>query len=85
MDRENTLNALSTLRGNQRVTDENPEEKFDVLHRYCKDLTDLARREKLDPVIGRDDEIRRALQVLSRRLKNNPILIGEAGTGKTAT
>lgn len=84
VDRENILSALAVLRGTQRVTDENPEQKFDVLNRFCRDLTELARREKLDPVIGRDEEIRRALQVLSRRLKNNPILIGEAGTGKTA-
>ncbi|MBN2531424.1 MAG: ATP-dependent chaperone ClpB [Spirochaetales bacterium] len=78
------LEALRSIRGNQRVTDENPENKYQVLDRYCRDLTALARREKLDPVIGRDDEIRRIIQVLSRRTKNNPVLIGEPGVGKTA-
>ena len=78
------LKALTAVRGNQRVTDQNPEAKFQALERYAKDLTELARRGKLDPVIGRDDEIRRVIQVLSRRTKNNPVLIGEPGVGKTA-
>jgi ATP-dependent Clp protease ATP-binding subunit ClpB len=82
--RDGLLAALKALRGNQRVTDQNPEEKYQVLERYCRDLTALARREKLDPVIGRDEEIRRVMQVLSRRTKNNPVLIGEPGVGKTA-
>jgi ATP-dependent Clp protease ATP-binding subunit ClpB len=81
---EAILRTLKDLRGNQKVTDQNPEGKYQVLERYCKDLTDLARREKLDPVIGRDEEIRRLMQVLSRRTKNNPVLIGEPGVGKTA-
>ena len=78
------LKALTAVRGSQRVTDQNPEGKFQALERYAKDLTELARRGKLDPVIGRDDEIRRVVQVLSRRTKNNPVLIGEPGVGKTA-
>ncbi|MDR2470697.1 MAG: ATP-dependent chaperone ClpB [Treponema sp.] len=78
------LEALKGIRGNQRVTDQNPEEKYRVLEKYCRDLTALARQEKLDPVIGRDEEIRRCMQVLSRRTKNNPVLIGEPGVGKTA-
>ena len=78
------LKALSGVRGSQRVTDQNPEAKFQALTKYGKDLTDLARRGKLDPVIGRDEEIRRVVQVLSRRTKNNPVLIGEPGVGKTA-
>jgi ATP-dependent Clp protease ATP-binding subunit ClpB len=78
------LGALKQVRGNQRVTDQNPEGKYQVLERYCRDLTALARQEKIDPVIGRDEEIRRCMQVLSRRTKNNPILIGEPGVGKTA-
>ena len=78
------LGALKQVRGNARVTDQNPEEKYQVLDRYCRDLTALARQEKLDPVIGRDEEIRRCMQVLSRRTKNNPVLIGEPGVGKTA-
>ncbi|HEV2620251.1 MAG TPA: AAA family ATPase, partial [Acidobacteriaceae bacterium] len=78
------LKALSSVRGNQRVTDQNPEGKFQALEKYGKDLTDLARKGKLDPVIGRDEEIRRVVQVLSRRTKNNPVLIGEPGVGKTA-
>ncbi|MDR2942002.1 MAG: ATP-dependent chaperone ClpB [Treponema sp.] len=78
------LGALKQVRGNARVTDQNPEEKYQVLERYCRDLTALARQEKLDPVIGRDEEIRRCMQVLSRRTKNNPVLIGEPGVGKTA-
>src|SRR5690348_6307165 len=78
------LKALVAIRGNQRVTDQNPEEKYQALQRYSKDLTELARKGKLDPVIGRDEEIRRVVQVLSRRTKNNPVLIGEPGVGKTA-
>src|SRR5947209_12784021 len=76
--------ALVEVRGTQRVTDQNPEEKYQALQRYSRDLTDLARRGKLDPVIGRDEEIRRVIQVLSRRTKNNPVLIREPGVGKTA-
>src|SRR5277367_4142209 len=78
------LKALTAVRGSQRVTDPNPEGKFQALEKYAKDLTELARRGKLDPVIGRDEEIRRVVQVLSRRTKNNPVLIGEPGVGKTA-
>jgi ATP-dependent Clp protease ATP-binding subunit ClpB len=78
------LKALTAVRGTQRVTDQNPEGKFQALEKYAKDLTELARRGKLDPVIGRDEEIRRVIQVLSRRTKNNPVLIGEPGVGKTA-
>ncbi len=78
------LKALTSIRGSQRVTDQNPEGKYQALERYAKDLTELARRGKLDPVIGRDEEIRRVVQVLSRRTKNNPVLIGEPGVGKTA-
>jgi ATP-dependent Clp protease ATP-binding subunit ClpB len=78
------LNALMAIRGNQRVDDPNPEDKYQALDRFSKDLTDLARRGKIDPVIGRDEEIRRIVQVLSRRTKNNPVLIGEPGVGKTA-
>src|SRR5487761_1396344 len=78
------LRALTTVRGTQRVTDQNPEAKFQALERYARDLTELARRGTLDPVIGRDEEIRRVVQVLSRRTKNNPVLIGEPGVGKTA-
>ncbi|MGA9063673.1 MAG: ATP-dependent chaperone ClpB [Terracidiphilus sp.] len=81
---EAILKALTAVRGSQRVTDQNPEGKFQALEKYAKDLTDLARRGKLDPVIGRDEEIRRVIQVLSRRTKNNPVLIGEPGVGKTA-
>src|SRR5712691_1716136 len=76
--------ALVEVRGSQRVTDPNPEEKYQALQRYSRDLTDLARRGKLDPVIGRDEEMRRGIQALSRRTKNNPVLIGEPGVGKTA-
>jgi ATP-dependent Clp protease ATP-binding subunit ClpB len=76
--------ALVDVRGSQRVTDQNPEAKYQALERYSRDLTELARKGKLDPVIGRDDEIRRVVQVLSRRTKNNPVLIGEPGVGKTA-
>jgi ATP-dependent Clp protease ATP-binding subunit ClpB len=78
------LEALKQIRGNTRVTDQNPEDKYQVLDKYCRDLTALARQEKLDPVIGRDEEIRRVMQVLSRRTKNTPVLIGEPGVGKTA-
>src|SRR5205823_2722874 len=81
---ENILKALQDVRGSARVTDQNPEEKYQALERYGRDLTDLAKHGKLDPVIGRDDEIRRVVQVLSRRTKNNPVLIGEPGVGKTA-
>jgi len=75
---------LKDIRGTQRVTDQNPEEKYQALQKYCRDLTEEARKGKLDPVIGRDEEIRRVMQVLSRRTKNNPVVIGEAGVGKTA-
>ena len=81
---EAILRALTAVRGNTRVTDQTPEGKFQALEKYAKDLTELARRGKLDPVIGRDEEIRRVVQVLSRRTKNNPVLIGEPGVGKTA-
>ncbi|HSL21061.1 MAG TPA: ATP-dependent chaperone ClpB [Vicinamibacterales bacterium] len=81
---EKILEAMTAVRGSQRVTDPNPEEKYQALERYGRDLTELARRGKLDPVIGRDEEIRRVIQVLSRRTKNNPVLIGEPGVGKTA-
>jgi len=84
LDRDRVLASLAQVRGRQRVTDQNPEEKYQVLERYGRDLTDLAFRGKLDPVIGRDDEVRRVIQVLSRRTKNNPVLIGEPGVGKTA-
>jgi ATP-dependent Clp protease ATP-binding subunit ClpB len=83
-DRTKILQALKDIRGGQRITDQTPEDKYRALQKYGRDLCDLARRGKLDPVIGRDDEIRRVLQVLSRRTKNNPVLIGEAGVGKTA-
>ncbi len=82
--REKILQVLATLRGGQRVTDQNPEDKYQALQKYARDLTDLAHRDKLDPVIGRNEEIRRIIQVLSRRTKNNPVLIGEPGVGKTA-
>src|SRR5689334_19098401 len=78
------LKALASVRGTQRVTDQNPESKYQALERYAVDLTEAARKGKLDPVIGREDEIRRVMQVLSRRTKNNPVLIGEPGVGKTA-
>ncbi|MFA6900519.1 MAG: ATP-dependent chaperone ClpB [Desulfurivibrionaceae bacterium] len=84
VSREAFLQALVTIRGNQRVTDPNPEEKYQALEKYARNLTDVARQGKLDPVIGRDDEVRRVIQVLSRRTKNNPVLIGEPGVGKTA-
>src|SRR5467141_2908322 len=82
--REKIYNALMSVRGGEQVTDQNPEEKYQALAKYGRDLTDLARKGKLDPVIGRDEEIRRVIQVLSRRTKNNPVLIGEPGVGKTA-
>ena len=84
VDRDELLRALGEVRGSHRVTDVEPEHKYRALERYTKDLTDLARLGKLDPVIGRDEEIRRVMQVLSRRTKNNPVLIGEPGVGKTA-
>jgi len=84
VDREAVLNALSSIRGKTRVTDDHPESKYQVLEKYSRDLTAEARAGKLDPVIGRDDEIRRIIKILSRRKKNNPVLIGEPGVGKTA-
>jgi ATP-dependent Clp protease ATP-binding subunit ClpB len=81
---DEVLQALRDVRGSQRITDQNPEEKYQALDRYGRDLTAAARKQKLDPVIGRDEEIRRVVQVLSRRTKNNPVLIGEPGVGKTA-
>src|SRR5258706_1008996 len=82
--RDSILAALTGVRGSQRVTSENPESTYQALERYGRDLTELARKGKFDPVIGRDEEIRRVIQVLSRRTKNNPVLIGEPGVGKTA-
>jgi ATP-dependent Clp protease ATP-binding subunit ClpB len=82
--KDNVYKALVEIRGTQRVTDQAPEDKYQALQRFARDLTDLAAKGKLDPVIGRDDEIRRVIQVLSRRTKNNPVLIGEPGVGKTA-
>ncbi|HEX2370439.1 MAG TPA: Clp protease N-terminal domain-containing protein, partial [Acidimicrobiia bacterium] len=84
IDRQRLLEALAAVRGAQRVTSPDPESTFNALEQYGRDLTELARRQKLDPVIGRDEEIRRVIQVLSRRTKNNPVLIGEPGVGKTA-
>jgi ATP-dependent Clp protease ATP-binding subunit ClpB len=84
VSRAEVLKALADLRGNQRVTDQNPEDKFQALEKYGRDLTAAARQGKIDPVIGRDEEIRRVMQVLTRRTKNNPVLIGEPGVGKTA-
>lgn len=84
IDRNSVLTALKDLRGSQQVTGENPESTYEALERYGRDLTRLAREGKLDPVIGRDDEIRRVIEILSRRTKNNPVIIGEAGVGKTA-
>ena len=84
LTRDRIFEALTSIRGSQRVTDQNPEGKYQALERYGRDLTALAQKGKLDPVIGRDDEIRRVIQVLSRRTKNNPVLIGEPGVGKTA-
>ena len=84
ISRDVVLKALTQIRGNQRVTSQNPETTYQALQKYGRDLTDLARKGKLDPVIGRDEEIRRVMQILSRRTKNNPVLIGEPGVGKTA-
>jgi ATP-dependent Clp protease ATP-binding subunit ClpB len=84
LDRNRVLESLKTIRGSQSVTDQNPEEKYEVLEKYGRDITQLARQEKIDPVIGRDEEIRRLMQILTRRTKNNPVLIGEPGVGKTA-
>ena len=84
ISRDEVMKALVELRGNQRVTDQNPEDKFQTLEKYGRDLTAMARQGKIDPVIGRDEEIRRVMQVLMRRTKNNPVLIGEPGVGKTA-
>jgi len=84
LSREELLTALQSVRGSHRVTNQNPEDQFQALEKYGRDLTEDARADKLDPVIGRDDEIRRVIQVLSRRTKNNPVLIGEPGVGKTA-
>src|SRR5207245_566974 len=82
--RDKLMQGLQQVRGSQRVTDQNPEGKYQALEKYGRDLTELARRGKIDPVIGRDNEIRRIMQVLSRRTKNNPVLIGDPGVGKTA-
>jgi ATP-dependent Clp protease ATP-binding subunit ClpB len=82
--REKIYSVLTSIRGGQRVTDQNPEGKYQALEKYGRDFTDMARKGKLDPVIGRDEEIRRTIQVLSRRSKNNPVIIGEPGVGKTA-
>ena len=84
VDEEKVYKALQAVRGSSRVTDENPEEKYRVLERFSRDLTQLAREDKIDPVIGRDEEIKRTIQILSRRTKNNPVLIGDPGVGKTA-
>ena len=84
VSRDDVLAALQAVRGSHRVTSQNPEEQFQALESYGRDLTEVARQGKLDPVIGRDEEIRRVIQVLSRRTKNNPVLIGEPGVGKTA-
>ncbi len=84
IEREGFLSALSSVRGNQRVNSENPEETYDVLNKYGVDLVEKARAQKIDPVIGRDEEIRNVVRILSRKTKNNPVLIGEAGVGKTA-
>ena len=84
ISRDGFLKALSTVRGNQRVTSDNPESTYDTLNKYGSDLVERAREQKLDPVIGRDGEIRNAIRILSRKTKNNPVLIGEPGVGKTA-
>lgn len=84
VNRDSVMRALQAVRGSQRVTDQSPEGKYQTLEKYGRDLTEAARRGKIDPVIGRDNEIRRVMQVLSRRTKNNPVLIGEPGVGKTA-
>src|SRR5205823_49865 len=84
LSHDKLMDALKRVRGNQRVTSANPETTYQALERYGRDLTQLASQGKVDPVIGRDEEIRRVIQVLSRRTKNNPVLIGEPGVGKTA-
>ncbi|HEY9644841.1 MAG TPA: Clp protease N-terminal domain-containing protein, partial [Chroococcidiopsis sp.] len=84
LDDKKLVEVIQQVRGNQKVTDQNPEGKYEALEKYGRDLTQAAREGKLDPVIGRDDEIRRTIQILSRRTKNNPVLIGEPGVGKTA-
>ena len=84
LDRDRLLAALQEVRGSQRVTDQNPEGKYQALQQYGRDLTQMARLRKLDPVIGRDEEIRRLTQILARRTKNNPVLVGDPGVGKTA-
>ena len=84
LDEAKLKNTIKQIRGSQKVTDQNPEGKYEALEKYGRDLTEAARQGKLDPVIGRDDEIRRTIQILSRRTKNNPVLIGEPGVGKTA-
>ena len=84
VSREDLLSALRQVRGSHKVTSQNPEDQYQALEKYGRDLVEEARRGKLDPVIGRDEEIRRCIQVLSRRTKNNPVLIGEPGVGKTA-
>jgi len=84
LDYETVLKVLSQIRGGQRITDPEPESKFQVIEKYTRNLTDLASAGKIDPIIGRDNEIRRLMQIISRRTKNNPVLIGEAGVGKTA-
>ncbi|MFN2367244.1 MAG: Clp protease N-terminal domain-containing protein, partial [Desulfurivibrionaceae bacterium] len=84
IDKSLCMKAVAEVRGQQRVTDQDPEDKYQALEKYARNLTDVARQGKLDPVIGRDDEVRRVVQVLSRRTKNNPVLIGEPGVGKTA-
>ena len=84
LTRDRFLAALSTVRGNQRVTSDNPEATYDTLEKYGYDMVERARQQKLDPVIGRDAEIRNVIRILSRKTKNNPVLIGEPGVGKTA-
>src|SRR5262249_10209090 len=84
LSRDRLLAGMREVRGNQRVTSQNPEGTYQALEKYGRDLTELARQNKLDPVIGRDEEIRRVIQVLSRRTKNNPVVMGEPGVGKTA-
>src|SRR6185295_4627677 len=84
LTRDRLMKTLQEVRGNQRVTSPNPESTYEALEKYGRDLTKMAEQGKLDPVIGRDEEIRRVIQVLSRRTKNNPVLIGEPGVGKTA-
>jgi len=84
LEKETVMNVVKDLRGSEKITDDNPESKFQALEKYCQNFTDLAKKGKLDPVIGRNEEIRRLMQILARRTKNNPVLIGEPGTGKTA-